>query len=914
VVVCTLAIFVVAHAQDQVEGEQERLPKIRARFNATGRPEAGAFMYEEGAGAVAFDVLFEGGIYLQVENAGEDDVDVTWQVFVNNRCVPDDAVALANSADETVEAGGAQINVATLQFDQDDVVQCGPVCVFANLTADGMMHTVARIAFQKKCVQELVDLQVEHDSFDTDVSHEVEWGLPLLEQLPGLEGLLLKNNGEDMKGRSADLADSVLAFIRIEPFDQSDVDEVWDPMCWDEWDEDFYDDYMDGYGDSGAGDDMNGGFGRKKRSLASQDRVKRELHSRKKRYTSMTSEVEQLWDEINAKLPERQKGDAPTCVDQRFVNSDMPLIGGDIMVDALDGGGEAEIDLSNVKLQTKINPCIYFHGLTEIGVQLIISPDPLGMYNDTDHCNDAIIVNITMECPDEAHQGWQAAQCQLLVDPLSRGHSAVVNYYTTPHLKYNGQRMELLYENKCDRDFNHYMDKTDLIRFKLLADRYQRQVDRNPQLCADVEEQEASDEREMFQKSEDEGGPRGNRKKRQIGGGGGQQGGGQQGGGQQAGGQLLSNQTASMTKLREFLDDVGDKINNANLTYALRLVCTYDKLILLVESLELEDGHPLLVRWEKAGEDLDEMKNDHDEAATINEVDCDEYSLDGLDDLPNETDFIKAEVDKIANSDDDVRSGPLKEAFEDFMGEQEEMGDIWDMDFEDRFTTALEMYGELENNTCPAERGKAIGSQGSRNAQIISLVNKGVNAKSSDAEYEELPQGSCGMRRVTQMLRNGGGKYLNKDILKFSGGVRRNAQDDMVDKVRFARAMNESLHETDDVDELRMLVEEKMNETAERELERCGMGMAAAAKFYQADNNYDVYWQVKGGKIYMGMRDILADDFGKADGAKRMLLWRQMASCTCDQCNTGYDPDFYSMMFDRYGPYGGSTTTESGDE
>lgn len=54
--------------------------------------------------------------------------------------------------------------------------------------------------------------------------------------------------------------------------------------------------------------------------------------------------------------------------------------------------------------------------------------------------------------------GWQAAQCQLLVDPLSRGHSAVVNYYTTPHLKYNGQRMELLYENKCDRDFNHYMD------------------------------------------------------------------------------------------------------------------------------------------------------------------------------------------------------------------------------------------------------------------------------------------------------------------------------------------------------------------------------------------------------------------------------------------------------------------------
>jgi len=329
---------------------------------------------------------------------------------------------------------------------------------------------------------------------------------------------------------------------------------------------------------------------------------------------------------------------------------------------------------------------------------------------------------------------------------------------------------------------------------------------------------------------------------------------------------------------------------------------------LLVDSLDLEDGNQLKERWEKAGEDLDRMKNDHEDADSINEVDCDNYSLDGLDDLPDETDFIKSVLEKISNSEDDVRSGPLREAFE----EQEEMGDtdIWDMDYEDRFATAMEMYSEQEN-TCPAARGKAIGSQGSRNAQLISMVTKGVRAKSSDAEYEELPQALCGMRRVTQMLRNGGGKYLNKDILKFAGGVRRNAQDDMVDKVRFARAMNESLHETDDVDELRMLVEAKMNATADMELEHCGMGMAAAAKFYQADNNYDVYWQVKGGKIYMGMRDILADDFGKADGAKRMLLWRQMASCTCAQCNTGYDPDFESMWPNRFGPYGGSSTTES---
>ena len=37
--------------------------------------------------------------------------------------------------------------------------------------------------------------------------------------------------------------------------------------------------------------------------------------------------------------------------------------------------------------------------------QLIITADPLGMYNDTNMCNDAIVVNFTFTCNDEDYNG-----------------------------------------------------------------------------------------------------------------------------------------------------------------------------------------------------------------------------------------------------------------------------------------------------------------------------------------------------------------------------------------------------------------------------------------------------------------------------------------------------------------------------
>ena len=68
--------------------------------------------------------------------------------------------------------------------------------------------------------------------------------------------------------------------------------------------------------------------------------------------------------------------------------------------------------------------------------------------------------------------------------------------------------------------------------------------------------------------------------------------------------------------------------------------------------------------------------------------------------------------------------------------------------------------------------------------QLIAMVGKMIKAKESGAMYEELPRDTCGMRRLTQVLRNGGGKFLNRDFVKLTG-VRRNAQDDMIDSMCF---------------------------------------------------------------------------------------------------------------------------------
>ena len=68
--------------------------------------------------------------------------------------------------------------------------------------------------------------------------------------------------------------------------------------------------------------------------------------------------------------------------------------------------------------------------------------------------------------------------------------------------------------------------------------------------------------------------------------------------------------------------------------------------------------------------------------------------------------------------------------------------------------------------------------------QLIAMVGKMIKAKESGAMYEELPRDTCGMRRLTQVLRNGGGKFLNRDFVKWTG-LRRNAQDDMIDSMCF---------------------------------------------------------------------------------------------------------------------------------
>ena len=60
----------------------------------------------------------------------------------------------------------------------------------------------------------------------------------------------------------------------------------------------------------------------------------------------------------------------------------------------------------------------------------------------------------------EYFSGWQAAQCQLFVDPLSRGHRAFVYTHEEPFLEYNGQRMDFAegFYDQCVRDFDFYAD------------------------------------------------------------------------------------------------------------------------------------------------------------------------------------------------------------------------------------------------------------------------------------------------------------------------------------------------------------------------------------------------------------------------------------------------------------------------
>lgn len=44
--------------------------------------------------------------------------------------------------------------------------------------------------------------------------------------------------------------------------------------------------------------------------------------------------------------------------------------------------------------------------------------------------------------------------------------------------------------------------------------------------------------------------------------------------------------------------------------------------------------------------------------------------------------------------------------------------DIWDLSFEDRFRSVMDQYMDKEES-CPATRGKAIGSQLDRSAKVL---------------------------------------------------------------------------------------------------------------------------------------------------------------------------------------------------
>lgn len=49
-----------------------------------------------------------------------------------------------------------------------------------------------------------------------------------------------------------------------------------------------------------------------------------------------------------------------------------------------------------------------------------------------------------------------------------------------------------------------YLQDAELSRFQLLADRLQRQADKDPQVCMDVEDEEEAQDRELFEEKKPE--------------------------------------------------------------------------------------------------------------------------------------------------------------------------------------------------------------------------------------------------------------------------------------------------------------------------------------------------------------------------------------------------------------------------
>ena len=66
-----------------------------------------------------------GEVFLEIENSGESSIDVNYQLFVNQRCEPMNAMSLNDDATATVESGGAQIDLSSVSFAVGADLPCG---------------------------------------------------------------------------------------------------------------------------------------------------------------------------------------------------------------------------------------------------------------------------------------------------------------------------------------------------------------------------------------------------------------------------------------------------------------------------------------------------------------------------------------------------------------------------------------------------------------------------------------------------------------------------------------------------------------------------------------------------------------------------------------------------------------------
>ncbi|XP_067936695.1 uncharacterized protein [Watersipora subatra] len=260
-------------------------------------------------------------------------------------------------------------------------------------------------------------------------------------------------------------------------------------------------------------------------------------------------------------------------------------------------------------------------------------------------------------------------------------------------------------------------------------------------------------------------------------------------------------------------------------------------------------------------------------------------SVDDECDIPEDVSADKWKGDRTG---DDEKDDAIEEAISDWENKKEREKELEEGSFDDK-VSELKHTLEKENMTCPGVRSTTDKSE-----KMAELIGQASELKSGQMEAAPLPVSTCGQRKLQQMLKQGAGMLLNKDlrILPPTQGEKERE----LKKARYLSELKDVLDgitdEEVDTDLIRMEVDRRMNETEREEKERCG----SQENQHIVEDTYDIYWKEKDGNMYMGVVDAYDSGFGSDEAdSERIILWKQVASCACSHCSQDQmvQPNFY---------------------